>query len=90
MSLLFGNLTQQFVNFTQLIYKADTGDSGAADQIPAAAAQFRHQAGLLAIYLVCIGACLDHQSSTLEFNSVIRRRNVRLHIRVHVCVGVYR
>jgi len=90
MSLLFGNLTQQFVNFTQLIYKADSGDPGAADQLPAAAAHFRHEAGMLAVYLVCIGACLDHQSSTLEFNSVIRCRNVRLHVLVHVCVGVYR
>lgn len=89
MSLLFGNLTQDFVNFTQIIYKADNNVPGAEDQIPAAAAAFRHAAGRSAIYLVCIGPCFDHQISMLEFNSVIRYWNVLLHVLVHVCVGVY-
>ena len=70
MTLLFGNLTQQFVNFTQIILQADNNVPGAADKIPAAAAEFRHTAGKLAIYLVCLGACLDRHISTLEFNSI--------------------
>jgi len=89
MSLLFGNLTQEFVNFTQIIYQADNNVPGAADQISAAAAHFRHASGMLAIYLVCMGACLDYQNSTLEFDCVIRRWNLLLHVLVHVCMGVY-
>jgi hypothetical protein len=89
MSLLFGNLTQDFVEFAQLIYQSDNNVPGAAEQLSAAAAHFRHEAGMLAIYLVAMGACLDHQSHTHEFNSVLRRGNLPLHVRVHVCVGVY-
>ena len=89
MSLLFGNFAQEFVTFTQIIYQADNNASGAADRLSAAAAHFRHEAGMLAIYLVCIGVCLDHQSYTHKFNSVLRRRNLPLHVRIHVCVGVY-
>ena len=90
MSLLFGNLTQEFVNFTQIIHQANNNVPGAADQISPAAAHFRHTAGMLAIYLVCMGACLDHQSFALEFNSVLRRRTLLLHVLVYVCVGVYK
>ena len=89
MSLLFGNLTQQFVNFTQITYQVDNNVPGAADQLSAAAVHFRHEAAMLAIYLVCMGACLDHQGYTHELNSVLRRRNLPLHVRVHVWVGVY-
>jgi len=60
MSLLFGNFTQEFVNFTTIIYQAQAGDASAADRIPAAAAEFRHEAGKLAIWFVIIGACLDN------------------------------
>ncbi|PPQ91666.1 hypothetical protein CVT25_012879 [Psilocybe cyanescens] len=55
MSLLFGNLTQDFVNFSQILAEAQKGTPGAADRIPQAAADFRHSAGLSATYLVCIG-----------------------------------
>jgi len=88
MTLLFGNLTQQFVDFTQVILQADNGVPGAADRIPAAAAEFRDSASKLATYLVLLGVCLDYHISTLEFNS-IRYRNVLVHLLVHVCVGVY-
>ncbi|KAF8957254.1 P-loop containing nucleoside triphosphate hydrolase protein [Flammula alnicola] len=50
MSLLFGNLTQAFVNFTQIV--ANPARSG---EIPQAAADFRHSASKSATYLVCIG-----------------------------------
>ncbi|KAH9480411.1 ABC multidrug transporter atrD [Psilocybe cubensis] len=55
MSLLFGNLTQDFVNFSQVLAAAQDGDAAAAANIPQAAADFRHSAGLSATYLVCIG-----------------------------------
>jgi hypothetical protein len=89
MTLLFGNLIQEFITFTRIIYQADNNVPDTADQIFVVAAHFRQASGKLAIYLVCLGACLDHQSSKLEFNSVIRHRNVPLHVRLHVCVGVY-
>lgn len=55
MSLLFGNLTQDFVNFGQTIERANAGDAAAAAAIPAAAASFRHTAANDASYLVYIG-----------------------------------
>ena len=55
MSLLFGNLTQQFVNFSTTLESAQRGVSGASDQIPAAAAEFRRSAGQSASQLVYIG-----------------------------------
>ncbi|PPQ92430.1 hypothetical protein CVT25_008651 [Psilocybe cyanescens] len=55
MSLLFGNLTQDFVNFSQTLAAAQQGVVGAAEAIPEAAAEFRRSAGLSATYLVCIG-----------------------------------
>ncbi|KAF8798991.1 multidrug resistance protein 1 [Phlegmacium glaucopus] len=58
MSLLFGNLTQQFVNFSIVLAKAKTGDASASDQIPAAAAEFRHSAGISASQLVYIGIAM--------------------------------
>jgi ATP-binding cassette subfamily B (MDR/TAP) protein 1 len=50
MSLLFGNLTQGFVNFTIIL-----NTPSRAWEIPQAAADFRHSAGKSASYLVYIG-----------------------------------
>lgn len=55
MSLLFGNLTQDFVTFATIINKASSGDPSAQSQVPAAAASFRSAAGKDAGYLACIG-----------------------------------
>ncbi|TRM64132.1 ste6-like protein [Schizophyllum amplum] len=55
MSLLFGNLTQDFVVFQTLIAQAEAGNSDAAANIPAAAAHFLHSSGQNASYLVYIG-----------------------------------
>ncbi|GJE98503.1 multidrug resistance-associated ABC transporter [Phanerochaete sordida] len=58
MSLLFGRLTQDFVNFGTVMASANAagpaGDQARAD-LPAAAAAFRHSAALNASYLVYIG-----------------------------------
>jgi ATP-binding cassette subfamily B (MDR/TAP) protein 1 len=55
MSLLFGRLTQDFVNFSSLTNLADGGDPVAQAQIPAAAASFRSSASKNAAYLTAIG-----------------------------------
>ncbi|KAF8149154.1 P-loop containing nucleoside triphosphate hydrolase protein [Crassisporium funariophilum] len=55
MSLLFGNLTQDFVNFGTTVARANAGVPGAAASIPEAAAHFRHSASQSASYLVYIG-----------------------------------
>ncbi|KAF8645234.1 hypothetical protein AX16_008061 [Volvariella volvacea WC 439] len=55
MSLLFGNLTQDFVDFGTVLGEAQAGNATAASLIPQAGADFRHSAGLNASYLVYIG-----------------------------------
>ena len=55
MSLLFGNLVQQFVNFSTILANTDAGVAGASEQIPAAAAEFRRAAAKSASELVYIG-----------------------------------
>lgn len=58
MSLLFGNLVQAFVVFTEAVMGARAGDADAAANIPQAAADFRRSAANNASYLVYIGAYL--------------------------------
>lgn len=56
MSLLFSRLTQDFVSFGTAIINAQKGIQGAAQELPAVAAAFKHSAALNASYLVYIGA----------------------------------
>jgi ATP-binding cassette subfamily B (MDR/TAP) protein 1 len=55
MSLIFGNLTQQFVAFGTAVSAAKAGDSDAAARIPAVVAAFRRTSAQDASYLVYIG-----------------------------------
>jgi ATP-binding cassette, subfamily B (MDR/TAP), member 1 len=55
MSLIFGNLTQQFVVFGATVSEAKGGDADAAARIPAAVAAFRRTSARDASYLVYIG-----------------------------------
>ena len=55
MSLLFGNLTQQFVSFSSLLAEANAGNATAAQEIPAAGVRFRSSAGKNASELVYVG-----------------------------------
>ncbi|TCD63929.1 GTPase-activating protein [Steccherinum ochraceum] len=55
MSLLFGNLTQDFVNFESVLSSARSGNTTAQALLPDAAAHFRHTSALDASYLVYIG-----------------------------------
>jgi ATP-binding cassette subfamily B (MDR/TAP) protein 1 len=67
MSLLFGNLTQEFVLFAaaELQYAQETqsgnatATAAARQALDAAAASFRHNAAEDALYLVCIGGSFD-------------------------------
>ena len=56
MALLFGRLTQDFVNFQIVLGRAQAGDADASSKIPQAAANFRHGASMNALYLVVLGS----------------------------------
>lgn len=55
MTLLFGSLTEDFVNFAMTIEQANSGNSDAQAQVPSAAARFRSGAAKDSTWLVCIG-----------------------------------
>jgi len=55
MSLIFGNLTQQFVAFGAAVSEAKGGNADAAARIPAAVAAFRRTSARDTSYLVYIG-----------------------------------
>jgi ATP-binding cassette subfamily B (MDR/TAP) protein 1 len=55
MTLLFGTLTQDFVNFSVVLEQVKAGNADAQAQVSAAAAAFRHAAAKDATWLVCIG-----------------------------------
>lgn len=55
MTLVFGNLTEDFVAFGIVLNNMAQGVPGAREQLPAAAAGFRHSAALGASYLTYIG-----------------------------------
>lgn len=55
MSLLFGNLTQDFVNFYNAIQNISPDDPQSSARVDEAASHFRHVAALDASYLTYIG-----------------------------------
>lgn len=55
MSLLFGNLTQDFINFTNAIQAINPSDPQSSAKVNEAASHFRHVAANDASYLVYIG-----------------------------------
>ena len=55
MSVLFGNLVEDFVTFTTVLLRAQQGDEAAKQQLPTAAANFRRVAALDASYFVYLG-----------------------------------
>ena len=57
MSLLFGNLTNAFVDFGTTTAEAAAGNQTAKDALPASASHFKHTAANDASYLVYIGQC---------------------------------
>lgn len=65
MTLLFGNLTQDFVNFSLAVMLAEEGDADAQAAIEVAAAHFRSAAGRNASYLVFMG--MNHHTVASTF-----------------------
>jgi ATP-binding cassette subfamily B (MDR/TAP) protein 1 len=55
MSLVFGNLAQDFVAFTFVIVESQAGNSTATNVLPEAAAKFRHAAARDSLDMFCIG-----------------------------------
>ncbi|KAJ7673942.1 P-loop containing nucleoside triphosphate hydrolase protein [Mycena polygramma] len=55
MSIFFGNLTQDFVAFTLTLAEAKAGSAEAAEQLPIAAAHFRHASAKNATYMTILG-----------------------------------
>jgi len=56
MSLLFGDLTQDFINFSTAIQNIDPNDPQSTTKVDEAAKGFRHVAAQDASYLTYIGA----------------------------------
>lgn len=81
MSLIFGNLTQQFVNFSIATDAANNG--GSQDNLQAAAASFRHVAAQDASYLVYIGlgmlACTYAYMFIWVYTGEINAKRIREH-----------
>ena len=67
MSLIFGNLTQDFVTFGLVLEQGRAGNSTGAAKLPEVAANFRRAAALDALHLVFIG---------VFFRSVISRSDL--------------
>ena len=93
MSLLFGNLTQDFIEFqTVAAYAADPNNATAQAQLPLAQASFRHTAALDASYLVYIGPLptpiaepCSRSPSLLPY----RCWNVHMYLYLHVHLGLH-
>ena len=81
MTLLFANLTQQFVDFGRTVTEANAGNANAAAGLPAAAAAFRHTAAHDALYLVYIGigmfVCTYVYMSTWVYTGEMNTKRLR-------------
>lgn len=83
MTLIFGNLAQEFVNFGLVVNDAKTGGPGAAEQVAAAAAEFRHNAALDAGYIAYIGTSSPpshRKSESYALDQVSESSSAPLHI----------
>ena len=90
MSLLFGNLTQQFVNFSIVNGRARAGDPAAIAEVPTAAAAFRASASESASKLVYIGTFFITICPGVKSHSrlcIYRTRDTRLHVHLHEYLG---
>lgn len=93
MSLLFGNLTQDFVNFG-IATSNFNGTTAAIDNLNDARNKFESAAAKSASELVYIGMYNYSNSNPLSFIeisavSVCRYRDVGLHIYLHGYMGLY-
>ncbi|KAF7314410.1 hypothetical protein MKEN_00913800 [Mycena kentingensis (nom. inval.)] len=85
MTILFGNLVNQFVDFgivTSLLGSSDPAIAAKAQaDLPAAARAFRHQASTLAVYLVVIGVgmflCTYIYMYTFVYTAEVNAKRIR-------------
>ena len=89
MSIIFGNLTEAFVNFGTAVQNVALG-SGNQTQVEAAAAQFRHAADTDAAILVRLMYPPFLPLTLTMLAGLYRYWYDGLRVRVHVCLGVYR
>jgi hypothetical protein len=87
MSLLFGNLVQDFVNFTVALQNINPNDPQSSANARDAAEAFRNVAAKDASYLTYIGARDPTSIRRLPFIPPSRRRHVYLHLHLHVYLG---
>jgi ATP-binding cassette, subfamily B (MDR/TAP), member 1 len=78
MTLIFGNLVESFVRFGIILSEEKSGSATAQEQLPAAAAAFRHDAAKDAATLVYIG----ESSAGYVFSSLVG-------VAVFLCTFVY-
>lgn len=89
MSIIFGNLTQDFVSFgtAELAYYQDVNNATALEQLNVAGAEFRKSAAADASYLVYIGTSPPLPPSIHSYSS--RPRHISLHIYLHGHLGLH-
>ena len=87
MSLFFGDLTQQFINFTTVVASAKAVRTGSSEQVAAAAA-FHHTTRKSTAGLVYIGE-FKHNACILLILKLCRCWIVHLHIYPHFCLELY-
>ena len=89
MTLIFGNLVQSFVRFGIILSEVKSGSTTAQEQLPAAAAAFRHDAAKDAAILVYIGE--SGTASDAEYLLIACRCwRVCLYFRLHGNLGKQR
>ncbi|KAK0232730.1 P-loop containing nucleoside triphosphate hydrolase protein [Armillaria fumosa] len=83
MSLLFGNLSNNFVVFQSFIDDARQGNQQAINDLPTAAAAFRHVASKDALYLVAIGigmfVCTYFYMYVWNYTAEVNAKRIREH-----------
>jgi hypothetical protein len=89
MSLLFGNLTQDFVAFNIASNNINSNDPDSTAKLNQAAENFRRIAAKNASDLTYIGPSLITLPYVPGSKSLPRRGHVPLHIHLHVYLGLY-
>lgn len=87
MSLLFGNLTQDFVTFGEAVSRAQSGDATAPSEVLSAAAHFRHTAANDATYLVYIGELSHRLNFKFHLTHISQQVSVCLRARLFSCIS---
>ncbi|KAJ3513963.1 hypothetical protein NLJ89_g2654 [Agrocybe chaxingu] len=80
-SLMFGDLTQEFVDFSKVVALAKSGDQDAIANLPQAAAEFRRSSSQTASYLVYLGigmlACTFVYMYTWVYTAEVNAKRIR-------------